>query len=187
MYGTFYSAFPMKCCCVFIQTTWTSAYDKMDHEMTFKCGFERFEDCDFKLSYDFTSQGKKTVGLTWFTNPRYPVDFKAEAEMGDNMRAMVELSTPFDDYKLMKSTVEVNKASQPWTVSMESQFNDKTVKTEGMLWCSCYALIIMVGQHTMFSSTLFVKRKIQNDANLFMFLTRHLQNIHSIITCYMFL
>ena len=112
------------------QTTWTSAYDKMDHEMTFKCGFERFRDCDFKLTYDFT-QPKKTVGLTWFTNPRYPVDFKAEAEMGENMRAMVELSTPFDDYKLMKSTVEVNKATQPWNVSMESQFNDMTMKTEG--------------------------------------------------------
>ena len=102
----------------------------MDHEMTFKCGFERFRDCDFKLTYDFT-QPKKTVGLTWFTNPRYPVDFKAEAEMGDNMRAMVELSTPFNDYKLMKSTVEVNKATQPWNVSMESQLNDMTMKTEG--------------------------------------------------------
>lgn len=110
---------------------------KLDHDMTFKNSMDikALEDCEFKVSYDFT-QDKKTLSVTAFNEPMHPIDFKSELEMGDNMTAMVEMTTPWDAIKLVKSTVTVNMGSQPWTVRMESTLNQSTVTSEGKPNCA---------------------------------------------------
>jgi hypothetical protein len=114
------------------KTTWTSSYDKLTHDMTFKSQFEHLKDCEFKVTYDFT-QPKKTVEVTMFNDPSKPFDFKLECDTTDNIKVTVVAQTPFDSYKNANFDLSVNKASQPYNVKVEGSLNGQTFASEGRL------------------------------------------------------
>jgi len=90
-----------------------------------------FADCQFEFKYDLT-QATKTAGFTLYNDPSKPFDFKSELVLGAS--AMFELTTPFDECKLVKSSFTVNQAQQPWTVEMQGTFNEHTISASGNIY-----------------------------------------------------